>query len=298
MGARGTSAVSARPPPPARRSGLSLALCRAHARAHPGRAARSEARRPADRRSKSIMAAFPSPATSSRRADSPPSRLEVNNPAWLENLHGFRWLRHMRAAGTELAAANARALVADWIAAHGRDLRPRLGPGRHVAPHHRLAAAFVRRAARRRIPVLSLLPEVAGRADPLSARRWRRKCPTARSELRARIALAFAALSLPAPASALRTAARNLAERTRTADPAGWRPHLAQPAAMLELLADLLPLRQTFANQAEAPPPALMGAIDRMLPALRFFRHQDGSARPLQRHRRDHPRPHRRHPAP
>ncbi|MGN6465267.1 MAG: heparinase II/III family protein, partial [Rhizobiaceae bacterium] len=45
-----------------------------------------------------------------------PFHLEVGNIAWLEDLHGFRWLRHMRAAGTELAAANARALVSDWIA--------------------------------------------------------------------------------------------------------------------------------------------------------------------------------------
>ena len=47
--------------------------------------------------------------------------------------------------------------------------------------------------------------------------------------------------------------------------------------AVLELLADLLPLRQTYANQAEEPPAALIGAVERMLPALRFFRHQDGS---------------------
>ena len=47
--------------------------------------------------------------------------------------------------------------------------------------------------------------------------------------------------------------------------------------AVLELLADLLPLRQTYANQAEEPPDVLIGAVERMLPALRFFRHQDGS---------------------
>src|SRR5690606_4428767 len=41
--------------------------------------------------------------------------------------------------------------------------------------------------------------------------------------------------------------------------------------------ADLLPLRQTYANQAETPPEALIGAVERMLPALRFFRHQDGT---------------------
>src|SRR5690606_36383728 len=48
-----------------------------------------------------------------------PFQIPVNNPGWQRSLHGFRWLRHMRAAGTELAAANARALVSDWIALHG-----------------------------------------------------------------------------------------------------------------------------------------------------------------------------------
>ncbi|CAN0596996.1 unnamed protein product, partial [Laminaria digitata] len=36
-------------------------------------------------------------------------------------------------------------------------------------------------------------------------------------------------------------------------------------------------LRQTYAAQAEAPPAALIGAVERMLPMLRFFRHQDGN---------------------
>ena len=38
---------------------------------------------------------------------------------WQRSLHGFRWLRHMREAGTDLASANARALVSEWISAHG-----------------------------------------------------------------------------------------------------------------------------------------------------------------------------------
>ncbi len=122
--------------------------------------------------------------------------------------------------------------------------------------------------------------------------------PDGKDRLRARIALAFAALSLPAPASALRSATRHLAEELdRQILPDGG--HISRnPLAVLELLADLLPLRHTYANQAEAPPAALINAVERMLPALRFFRHQDGSARPLQRHGRHHPRPHRRHPAP
>ena len=49
------------------------------------------------------------------------------------------------------------------------------------------------------------------------------------------------------------------------------------PGALIELLLDLLPLRQAFAARNVAPPPALNNAIDRMMPMLRFFRHGDGS---------------------
>ena len=101
--------------------------------------------------------------------------------------------------------------------------------------------------------------------------------PDGKDRLRARIALAFAALSLPAPASALRNATRHLAEELdRQILPDGG--HISRnPLTVMELLADLLPLRQTYANQAETPPAALINAVDRMLPALRFFRHEDGA---------------------
>jgi uncharacterized heparinase superfamily protein len=49
------------------------------------------------------------------------------------------------------------------------------------------------------------------------------------------------------------------------------------PEAVLELLTDLLPLRQTYASQSENPPTLLIATIERMLPALRFFRHRDGA---------------------
>ena len=48
-----------------------------------------------------------------------PFQITVADRGWSKSLHGFRWLRHMRAAGTELAVSNARALVADWIAVNG-----------------------------------------------------------------------------------------------------------------------------------------------------------------------------------
>jgi uncharacterized heparinase superfamily protein len=183
----------------------------------------------------------------------------------------------MRAAGTELASANARALVSDWIAMHGSHISgiawdPGVTSKRIIAwlqhssvvlqgaefPFYR---AFLKSLA---IQIRYLRSIV-------------REMPDGKDRLRARIALAFAALSLPTPASALRAATRNLSEELdRQILPDGG--HVSRnPLTVLEILADLLPLRQTYANQAEAPPAALMGAIDRMLPALRFFRHQDGS---------------------
>jgi uncharacterized heparinase superfamily protein len=95
--------------------------------------------------------------------------------------------------------------------------------------------------------------------------------------LRARIALAFAALALPVSPPTARAARRNLEyELKRQILPDGG--HISRnPVTILELLADLLPLRQTYANGTESPPKALIEAVERMLPALRFFRHQDGS---------------------
>lgn len=206
-----------------------------------------------------------------------PFTMEVVNPAWLSALHGFRWLRHMRAAETELAAANARALVSDWIMLHGRRIGgvawdPAITARRIVAwlqhsavvlqgaefPFYR---AFLKSLAIQIRYLRAMTPEMADGEE----------------KLRARIALAFAALSLPAPTSALRSASRLLSlELDAQILPDGG--HVSRsPEAVLELLADLLPLRQTYSNQAEAPPEALIGAVERMLPCLRFFRHQDGT---------------------
>ncbi|NLH82532.1 MAG: hypothetical protein GX458_17050, partial [Phyllobacteriaceae bacterium] len=36
-------------------------------------------------------------------------------PEWARVLHGFGWLRHLRAADSAVARGNARALVDDWL---------------------------------------------------------------------------------------------------------------------------------------------------------------------------------------
>src|SRR5262249_51748825 len=72
------------------------------------------------------------------------------------------------------------------------------------------------------------------------------------------------------------TARRLVDELQRQILPDGG--HISRnPGTLIDLLLDLLPLRQAFAARNVAPPPALNNAIDRMMPMLRFFRHNDGN---------------------
>lgn len=206
-----------------------------------------------------------------------PFQIEVANRGWQRSLHGFRWLRHMRAAGTDLAAANARALVSDWITTHGGRIagvawEPAITARRIIAwLQHSSVVLQGAEFPFYRAYLKSLALQIR------YLRSMAHEMPDGEDRLRTRIALAFAALSLPAPPSALRSASRHLAEELdRQILPDGG--HISRnPMVVLELLADLLPLRQTYTNQAETPPEALIGAVERMLPALRFFRHQNGS---------------------
>src|SRR5277367_3174803 len=202
--------------------------------------------------------------------------LEPPSEDWEISLLGFGWLRHLRAADTALTRANARALVDDWLS------NPNYG------------RPFARRAdvlARRVISLLSQAPLVLGDTDGKFYRRYLRGLSREIRYLRSAmidiadgvprlqvlIALCYASLCLANQAHHIRTAARRLSEELqRQILPDGG--HISRnPGALIELLTDLLPLRQTFAARNIAPPPALLNAIDRMMPMLRFFRHGDGN---------------------
>ncbi len=204
-----------------------------------------------------------------------PFRPDTGPPGWEKALNSFRWLRHLSAARTDLAAHNARALVADWIATSGLEVASRAWePGttakRVIAwlQHSSLILSGAELPFYR-VFLASLAMQV---------RYLRAVAPEmeiGKDRLRARIALAFASLSLPT--SGLRSAARHLdteLERQILGDGG----HISRnPLTVMELLADLLPLRQTYINQAVLAPRRLPESIDRMMQILRFFRHADGS---------------------
>ena len=206
------------------------------------------------------------------------SPFEMTPPSdeWASILLGFGWLRHLRAADSAITRANARALVDDWINLQGRwhpvgwradILSRRLMSWLSQAPlllqdaDTRFYRKFIRSLARQ----VRYLRRATGQTRDGLPR------------LQALIALCFVALCMQGQSRYLRYNVRRLSEELhRQILPDGG--HISRnPGVLVELLLDLLPLRQVFTHRNVAPPASLNNAIDRMMPMLRFFRHVDGN---------------------
>lgn len=196
---------------------------------------------------------------------------------WETALLGFGWLRHLRAADLAITRANARSLVEEWL-------------GNQTRTSSTAWRADV--LGRRVMSFLSQAPLVLSEADDGFYRRFLRNLSreirdprsTASNtalagmpRLTALIALCYASLCLANQARHIRSAAKRLSdELQRQVLPDGG--HISRnPQALIDLLLDLLPLRQTFTARNIPPPAPLLNAIDRMMPMLRFFRHGDGN---------------------
>lgn len=193
------------------------------------------------------------------------------NHAWERELHGFGWLRHLRAAHDEISREHARTLVSDWMTIHGEP------QGLAWEPHI---------TARRIISWLSHASVFIEGADEnfydrvmsslaLQLRYLRSSygdTPEGEPRLTALIALSLAGLCADErqPSQFART--RQLCdELKRQVLPDGG--HISRnPGTVVELLLDLLPLRQCYIARDQVPPDELIGAIDRMMPMLRYFR--------------------------
>lgn len=198
------------------------------------------------------------------------------SPEWRDGLDGFAWLRHLRAAGTAEAAATARRLVDAWLASQKRR-RP--ASWRPEALGERLRAW------------LAASGLLLGEADRAFYRRfaralWRQtrmleaQLPAVAPDIRrldALIALVTVGLCCEGEGRLLRRSARLLGrelERQILADGG----HVSRnPAFLPALVLDLLPLRQLFFARNEVPPAALLTAVDRIMPMIRFLQLGDGT---------------------
>ena len=205
-----------------------------------------------------------------------PFALQQANPEWFAELHSFRWLRHLRAANTALVQANASAFITDWIEMWNAELSSDAWRSDIVSA--RLISWF----SHAPLIVRNASPETYRMFLKSLARQTRYLHYNASNvrdgypRLHSRIALAYASLCLEGREKTIRQAARDLdKEIERQILPDGG--HISRnPIVLIHILADLLPLRQTYKKQGHSPSPAMLTAIDRMMAALRFFRHSNG----------------------
>ncbi|WFE92397.1 heparinase II/III family protein [Roseibium porphyridii] len=205
-----------------------------------------------------------------------PFELKAVHEDWQRELHSFGWLRDLRAADSQIARQNARALVEDWIKYSGRwheigweagVVTRRILSWLAHSPFilqdgdHDFYRSFVKSLARQ----VRFLRQTINETDDGVER------------LHAALAIASACISMAGQGRFARQSIRRLEhELNRQILPDGG--HISRnPRALIDILADLLPVRQAFVAQGLEMPPAMLQSVDRMMPLLRFFRHGDGA---------------------
>ena len=195
--------------------------------------------------------------------------------AWCLALHGFDWLRDLRALGGDAARRGARDLVAAWLAAYPRWNALAWEPeaiGKRLTAwlgHYDFFAASAEIAFRHRL-LGSMLQQARHLARVLPAGL------TGLELLEAIQGLLLAGLALPGQESLQRRGLELLsAELARQL--LGDGGHIERsPARQLALLRNLVLLRSAY-HAAELPvPPDLQNAIEQSAPMLRLLRHGDG----------------------
>ncbi len=196
--------------------------------------------------------------------------------SWRRALHGFEWLRDLRAVGGDRARRAARELVSSWIEHYGGDWNAlawhpavtgrRVG---HWLGHYELFAANASVEFRHR-----LLYEIARQA-----RHMTRVLPAGMVGSEAIAAckgLILAGLCLPGCRDWARQGLALLRREVHGQLRADGGQVERSPRKQFEVLRDLIDLRAAL-NAAEAHvPPDLGAAIEQMAPVLRLLQHGDG----------------------
>jgi len=204
-----------------------------------------------------------------------PFAIAAPNADWERALHGFGWLRHLDAARSLQVETFARELVREWIAGSRRRYPPawRLDVvGRRVISWLSHAALLL--DGERKRPYAAFMRSLDEQVSHVQAS-WQ-SAPDGYPRLLALIALVKADLCIAGRDRQLDYSVPLLAaELERQILPDGG--HLSRNAAtLIELMLDLLPLRQCFGARSIKPEPALSAAIARMAPMLRTLLLGDG----------------------
>ncbi len=207
--------------------------------------------------------------------DRSPFEIEPPSQNWARALHGFSWLRHLSAVESDASRDLARTLAVEWTVRHGN--------GSGVAWEPAVAA-------RRLISWIShahvlldggnqasydALTESLGRQLVRMSASWR-DAPHGHPRLLALTSLVLADLCIAGHDRQLTGIERAFSDELsrQILDDGG---HVSRnPAVMVDLMLDFLPLRQCFAARDRPAPPVLDTSVANMLRMLRKLRLGDG----------------------
>lgn len=200
---------------------------------------------------------------------------EDATPAWFEALHGFGWLRDLRAVGGDAARRRARALALSWINQNGHWNAATWAPevigarvASWIAAHDFFCASADNEFRTRVFDSLARQTRHLARVLPADL--------TGHELLTALHGMAMGGLCLPGQERVLVEALRRL-ERELSRQVLSDGGHVERnPSIQLRALRRLIDLRAGLRAARIAVPDFIQIAIDRMTPALRFFRHGDG----------------------
>jgi uncharacterized heparinase superfamily protein len=197
------------------------------------------------------------------------------NRQWSEDLHSFEWLWHFNARGGHDTSKHAGWLVNSWLERH------RQCEGLAWEPHI---------LGRRLVSWFANWSLIVGTADMVwrsslllsmarQARHLRRAAPSAPiglPRLTSAWALAMVGLCMPNEKRAYERGMTLLIKELQQQVLADGGHISRSPEILLKVLCDLLILRDAIQGRSMKVPNPLQRQIDRMAPAVDFFRHGDG----------------------
>lgn len=197
-------------------------------------------------------------------------------PGFLHALHRFDWLRDLRALGGDVARRQARIMVRSWIEQHASWSAEAWEPsllGPRLSNWLGMYDFFCATADDefRQLVIDSLRRQARQLGRSLSA------IPPGHHRIAALKGLFFAGICLPKGETRLALALR-LLNPELNAQVLGDGGHIERnPQVALEVLRDLIDIRTLLRTGAQEVPERLQHTIDRLAPAVRFFRHADGA---------------------
>ena len=194
---------------------------------------------------------------------------------WQRCLHGFDWLRDMRAVGTEAARVQARNYLVNWAAENKKWRTLSWQPDVLSSRLCNLLtyAEFISIGADENFAKL-FLDNISRQTKHL--RRVARFIPNGLDKMIVTKALVYTALCLPGGASRLPSLLKRVSSMCeKQILPDGG--HIERnPEAQLTVLRHLIDIRDILKTSQIEPPETLKATIDRAIPMLRFYRHGDG----------------------